>query len=51
MMERAGVRRIPVVEEDNRLVGIISMKDLADNLGDGKFGKTESAVLGQEPNS
>ena len=51
MMERSGVRRIPVVEEDNRLVGIISMKDLADNLGDGKFGKTESAVLQQEPNS
>jgi CBS domain-containing protein len=51
MMESAGVRRIPVVEEDNKLVGIISMKDLADNLGVGSLGGTDSVVLQQKPNS
>jgi CBS domain-containing protein len=51
MMERAGVRRIPVIAEDNHLVGIISLKDIADQLDDDRVGRTEGAILSQKPNS
>lgn len=33
LMERDQVRRIPVVSEDNRLVGVIAQADLATKLG------------------
>ena len=50
IMEDAGVRRVPVVDED-RLVGIISMKDLADHTSSKTVGETDDKILGQEPNN
>ncbi len=50
IMEDAGVRRVPVVEND-RLVGIISMKDLADKLHYNSIGETDDKILSQEPNN
>jgi CBS domain-containing protein len=51
MMERAGVRRVPVVEDGDKLVGIISMKDLAENLGEKSLGETDQSILQQKPNN
>ncbi len=51
VMEDAGVRRVPVVEEDNTLVGIISFKDLADNLSQSTLGHTDETILAQPPNN
>ena len=51
VMERAGVRRVPVVTEDKKLLGIISMKDLAENAGNKEIGNLESAILDQDPNN
>lgn len=50
IMEQAGVRRVPVVENE-RLVGIISMKDLADKLNYDSIGETDDKILSQEPNN
>jgi CBS domain-containing protein len=50
IMEEAGVRRVPVVEE-NRLVGIISLKDLADNAGSSELGRVDDSILSQDPNN
>ena len=50
IMEEAGVRRVPVVEE-NRLVGIISLKDLADNADSSELGRIDDSILSQDPNN
>jgi CBS domain-containing protein len=50
IMETAGVRRVPVVDQ-NRLVGIISLKDLADNAGSSELGRIDDAILSQDPNN
>ncbi len=50
VMTEAGVRRVPVVDE-NRLVGIISMKDFAQEASSDVVGKIDENVLGQEPNN
>ncbi len=50
IMEEAGVRRVPVVEND-RLVGIISMKDLADHANAQTVGTTDDKILSQTPNN
>lgn len=50
IMEDAGVRRVPVVEND-RLVGIISMKDLAEKLHYNSIGETDDKILSQKPNN
>lgn len=50
IMETAGVRRVPVVE-DNHLVGIISMKDIAEKTGSRELGETDDRILTQEPNN
>src|SRR5512133_1501076 len=38
VMQRSGVRRVPVVNDSDELLGIISMKDLADKVGEEKIG-------------
>lgn len=50
-MERAGVRRIPVVDTEQKLVGVISMHDLAQTLSGSELGRTDDAILEQEPNN
>jgi CBS domain-containing protein len=51
VMESAGVRRVPVVTEDQKLLGIISIKDIAENAGDREVGQTDSKILEQKPNN
>lgn len=43
-MERDQVRRIPVVDEDNRLLGIIAQADLATKLGSQEAERVEEVV-------
>ena len=50
VMETAGVRRVPVCDNEH-LVGIISLKDLADNLSSDNVGETEDRILTQDPNN
>ena len=50
VMESAGVRRVPVVENE-RLVGIISLKDIADNASSNVVGQTDDRILTQDPNN
>jgi len=50
IMETAGVRRVPVCDHD-RLVGIISLKDLADNAPSGELGRIDDSILSQDPNN
>jgi len=50
IMEEAGIRRVPVVENE-RLVGIISLKDVADNADSSIVGTTDDRILSQEPNN
>lgn len=51
VMESAGIRRVPVIEDDKRLVGIISFKDLATSTNDTQVGGLESTILEQRPNN
>jgi CBS domain-containing protein len=51
VMESAGIRRVPVVGRNNELMGIISIKDLADNLDDREIGRIDGDILGQKPNN
>lgn len=51
VMESAGVRRVPVVDDNQQLLGIISMKDVAENTGDKEVGGTDSRILEQKPNN
>jgi CBS domain-containing protein len=50
VMEGAGVRRVPVVEE-GRLVGIISLKDLAEQVSSEAVGEMTDRILEQDPNN
>lgn len=51
VMENAGVRRVPVVDDNKHLLGIISMKDVAENAGDREVGHVDSKILEQKPNN
>ncbi|MBC8144159.1 MAG: CBS domain-containing protein [bacterium] len=51
VMESAGVRRVPVVSDEQQLVGIISFKDLASNTDDAEVGSLESTILELDPNN
>jgi CBS domain-containing protein len=51
VMESAGVRRVPVVSEDKQLLGIISLKDVAENSGEREVGGLDSKILDQKPNN
>jgi len=44
MMQREQVRRIPVVEDDGRLVGIIAQADIALEVGPDRPGDTQDTV-------
>lgn len=50
VMADAGVRRVPVVE-NGRLVGIIALKDLADEVPADQVGETTDRILEQDPNN
>jgi CBS domain-containing protein len=51
VMESAGVRRVPVVDDNRHLLGIISLKDVAENAGDNEVGGLDSRILEQKPNN
>ncbi len=44
LMSGAQVRRVPVVNRNNELVGIVSMKDLATGTATGKVGQAEREI-------
>jgi CBS domain-containing protein len=44
LMARNQVRRLPVVEEDGRLVGVIAQKDVADQGDDAKTGEVVQQI-------
>ena len=50
LMEARQVRRIVILEGD-RAVGIVSLADLAETLGDNKLGKTLSEISSHETKS
>lgn len=51
VMKNAGVHRVPVVEENNRLAGIISLRDIATTRGVKDVGDVADAILEQRPNN
>ena len=52
LMSSAEVRRVPVVNSNNELVGIVSMGDIAVNTNkDGKLGKTLENISEAPPNN
>jgi CBS domain-containing protein len=44
MMEEHQIRRLPIVDENKRLVGIISEADIARNLPDREVGRFVEAI-------
>jgi CBS domain-containing protein len=52
VMSNSQVRRVPVVNDNNEIVGIISMKDLADTGNqEGKVGKAVENISAAPPNN
>ena len=52
VMSRAQVRRVPVVNDRNEIVGIVSMGDVAEKTNqDGKVGKTVENISEAPPNN
>jgi CBS domain-containing protein len=52
VMSSAQVRRVPVVNDRNEIVGIVSMKDVADTGNkDGKIGQTVENISSAPPNN
>jgi len=52
VMSGSQVRRVPVVNDRNEIVGIVSMKDLADTGNqDGKVGKAVEDISAAPPNN
>ena len=51
VMESAGIRRVPVVGENNKLLGIISIADVARNADDSRVGELESQITELAPNN
>jgi CBS domain-containing protein len=52
MMSSAQVRRVPVVNDSNEIVGIVSMKDLADTGSQqGKIGQAVENISSAPPNN
>ncbi len=52
VMSSSQVRRVPVVNDHNEIVGIVSMKDLADTGNqEGKIGKAMENISAAPPNN
>jgi CBS domain-containing protein len=51
LMSRAEVRRVPVVNENNELVGIVSIGDISKTNQDGKVGQTVEKISEAPPNN
>jgi len=52
VMSNSQVRRVPVINDRNEIVGIVSMKDLADTGNqDGKIGKAVENISAAPPNN
>jgi CBS domain-containing protein len=52
LMSRAEIRRVPVVNQSNELVGIVSLGDIATSSNrDGKVGKTVEEISEAPPNN
>jgi len=52
LMGNAEIRRVPVVNQSNELVGIVSLGDLAERTSrDGKVGKTVEEISEAPPNN
>ena len=52
LMSKAEVRRVPVVNQNNELVGIVSLGDIATNTSqDGKVGDTVEKISQAPPNN
>jgi len=52
VMSGSQVRRVPVINDRNEIVGIVSMKDLADTGNqDGKIGKAVENISAAPPNN
>ena len=52
LMSSAEIRRVPVVNGDNELVGIVSLGDIATNSNqDGRVGKTVENISEAPPNN
>jgi CBS domain-containing protein len=52
IMSSAQVRRVPVVNDSNEIIGIVSMKDLADTGSQqGKIGQTVENISSAPPNN
>ena len=52
LMSRAEIRRVPVVNQNNELVGIVSLGDISVNTDkDSKVGKTVESISQAPPNN
>jgi CBS domain-containing protein len=52
VMSGSQVRRVPVINDRNEIIGIVSMKDLADTGNqDGKIGKAVENISAAPPNN
>ncbi|MFC0527103.1 CBS domain-containing protein [Phytohabitans kaempferiae] len=51
LMEQNTIRRLPVLDDDQRIVGMISEADLATHLHEHAVGQYTSAVYSAPPNS
>lgn len=52
VMSSSQVRRVPVINDRNEIVGIVSMKDLADSGNqDGKIGRAVETISAAPPNN
>ncbi len=51
LMTKADVRRIPVVNQNDELVGIVSMADIAKTNHDGKVGEVVEKISQAPPNN
>lgn len=50
-MSRQQVKRVPVLSSEERLVGVVSLRDLAQNLDPGKAGKLLECITEEQAGS
>ena len=51
IMENAGVRRVPVVDGENKVIGIVSLADVARRVDKTVLGSTDDKILEMKPNN